>query len=222
MQDTAQAARAGLVQALKSLRAILARGPEEILPARVRLCDPLKDPGDGPDRESFLRFDEARRAIEAFGKIILGGNERGGCFNTTIAPAGILESLHLFILQDVGQLDRLPAPWVLPELDQWIERFGGKQPRASAAVFDGNNLTLTLNGKPLSLSSGEKYVLSKLVEMRAATITELRTQNPHPDRILKELREKYPPLKKFISLPGGPGKGGYSTTIEPSQADGHK
>ena len=55
-------ARTRLVEALKSLRAILARGPKEMLPVGIRLCHPLKDPGDGPDGESFRRFDGARQA----------------------------------------------------------------------------------------------------------------------------------------------------------------
>ena len=91
--------------------------------------------------------------------------------------------------------------------------------KSKAPVFDATTGKLTLNGKPLSLSSGEKFVLRRLVERRTATFAELQSEHPRPDRVLKRLREKYPALKRFISLPGGPGKGGYSTTIESGGAD---
>jgi hypothetical protein len=91
--------------------------------------------------------------------------------------------------------------------------------KPKGAIFDFTTGKLTLKGKPLSLSNGERFVLTKLVEMRTATITELQTQHPRPDRVLKRLLQKYSALEKYISLPGGPGKGGYSTTIQPSQTD---
>jgi hypothetical protein len=92
-------------------------------------------------------------------------------------------------------------------------------PAKPRAVFDAPTGKLVLDGKPLSLSAGEKYVLEKLVAMRTATLPDLQSQHPRPDKVLKGLVKKYPKLKNFISLPGGPGRGGYSTTIEPGKPE---
>ena len=120
-------------------------------------------------------------------------------------PPGLLEKLR-----DLEQA--LVKAWTAVSSAQ-------KLPKSKAAVFDAATGKLVLKGKSLSLVAGEKYVLTKLVAMRTATFTELQTQHPRPDRVLKGLLNKYSLLKKFITLPGGPGRGGYSTTIEPTQAD---
>ena len=75
-----------------------------------------------------------------------------------------------------------------------------------------------LKGKPIKLVGGEKYVLKILVEKRTASYTELQVGHSRPDQVLRRLLAKYPKLKRFIFRPRGGGKGGYSTTIEPSEA----
>jgi hypothetical protein len=86
-------------------------------------------------------------------------------------------------------------------------------------VFNAETGILTFNGKRLSLSRGEKYVLTILVEKTAAGFAELQNAHPRPDKVVEGLRTKFPMLKKFIFRPGGPGKGGYSTTIRPSETE---
>ena len=92
------------------MRAILARGPKEMLPVGIRLCHPLKDPGDGPDGESFRRFDGARQAGAAARQILLSGSQADGFLNLGLGPPHTLQALDRFLLDDVGLLDRLPAP----------------------------------------------------------------------------------------------------------------
>jgi hypothetical protein len=64
------------------------------------------------------------------------------------------------------------------------------------------------------LEHGEKYVVRKLVELRTATGSDLKSAHARPDRVLRSLVKKHPCLKEHITFPGGPGQGGYSTTIE--------
>lgn len=81
-------------------------------------------------------------------------------------------------------------------------------------VLDRTSGVLTVNGTPLArLEGADKYVLTLLVEKGAASFGDLKTAHDRPDKVLKALRTKYPALKKYIRLPGGPGRGGYSTTI---------
>lgn len=83
-------------------------------------------------------------------------------------------------------------------------------------TFDPAGGKLFLDGKALSLSRGEKDVLGLLVKEQTATLTTLREVCDRPERVLKRLLKKYPKLRRHISLPGGPARGGYSTTIKPA------
>ncbi len=87
------------------------------------------------------------------------------------------------------------------------------------AVFDPEAGTISIEGSNLLLEHGEKYVVKLLVEHRTASLDTLKSAHDRPDRILKRLREKYPVLEKYISLPGGPGRGGYSTSIVAKHSD---
>jgi hypothetical protein len=85
--------------------------------------------------------------------------------------------------------------------------------KASKATLSLSTHKLTVDGKALTLSRTEGHVLALLVSEQTASITKLREQSGEPHRVLKGLRKKYPALTKYISLPGGSGRGGYSTTI---------
>lgn len=131
---------------------------------------------------------------------------------------------EMFLRHIFYSVREVPAdPVSVLQLEHQMRRFGGKPPSPvkpkKGATFDPKSGTLTLNGKPLSLTAGEKYVLKILVEKRATSFTKLQAAHARPDRVLKALQEKYPGLKKFISRPGGPGRGGYSTTIELTDTD---
>ena len=105
----------------------------------------------------------------------------------------------------------------MPNLYAALERAREKLTRdapSKGAVFCRNSGVLTVNGKPLArLEGADKYVLTLLVERGAASFSDPKTAHDRPDKVLKALRTKYPALKNYISLPGGPGRGGYSTTI---------
>lgn len=73
----------------------------------------------------------------------------------------------------------------------------------------------------VQLEHTENLVLSKLVKQGAAKKSELEDVSPHAIRILKRIKRKeaYAALAPHIILPGGKGKGGYRTTIEPASPD---
>lgn len=70
----------------------------------------------------------------------------------------------------------------------------------------------------ISLTGAQADVLQALVELQGASLDELRTHSgaPNPAIALKQICKSHPLLSPFISLPGGKGKGGYSTTIRPA------
>jgi hypothetical protein len=85
--------------------------------------------------------------------------------------------------------------------------------KAKGAVLNRGRGTLTVKDRTISLEPVEKHVLQRLVELGTAKGSDLKGQAERPDKVLKSLITKYN-LGKYITLPGGPGKGGYSTTIE--------
>jgi hypothetical protein len=115
--------------------------------------------------------------------------------------------------------ERAQVEWEAEILANEIEReahaaTGRRDGRSKGAVFNRTSGVLTVNGTPLArLEHGEKDVLALLVEKGAASFGDLKKAHDRPDRVLKALRTKYPALKKHIILPGGPGRGGYTTTI---------
>ena len=95
---------------------------------------------------------------------------------------------------------------------EWVKKRSVKQ--GAVPVFNRTTGILTLrNGRTAKLDGGEKYLLTRLVELGSASGSELKDAHARPDKALRALIRKYH-LAKYISLPGGPGKGGYSTTIE--------
>jgi len=128
------------------------------------------------------------------------------------------EPYVLAVLERLRGITELPARETnLGLIERLVRELGGKVEAAAVevrgAVFSRAAGTLTLNGKPLSLTTGERHVLKRLLETGTATLTQLKPVHDHPDRVLKRLRKKHKSLAKHIFLPGGPGKGGYSTTI---------
>lgn len=129
MPKTPQSAR--LVEALKTLRVILAKGPEANFPRGICSMQRAleKDTAEGVEwieEELLSRAEEAKTAAGAVERIILGGSQDDGFLDFTIAPRRTLQDLQKFLLEQVGQVDRLPEPSILPLLDQWIERMGGQ------------------------------------------------------------------------------------------------
>ena len=85
---------------------------------------------------------------------------------------------------------------------------------SKGAVFDDEKGIVVVDGTPIALEASEKYVLRVLVQKGAAKFGELVSQAGRPDRTLKALLKKHKPLMRYITLPGGPGRGGYTTTIK--------
>ena len=109
MLDTAMA-RARLLEALRSLREILARGPDERFPFGIIYMT---------HGNRYPRAAEAWCAADA----VLGQ------LNEDIAPRVDLSEIQGFILNNVGQLDRLPAPPSMRQkLDEWTRDLGSKAP----------------------------------------------------------------------------------------------
>ena len=69
----------------------------------------------------------------------------------------------------------------------------------------------------IALTGRQADVLQALVELRAATLSDLQTRSGvgNPSIALSQICNRYPALARFIKLAGGKGKGGYSTTILP-------
>jgi hypothetical protein len=108
---------------------------------------------------------------------------------------------------------------LLRAIDQVDEHLGLKPPPSvktatNGPLFDAAGGKLFIK-KWHKLSQGEKDVLRLLVCQGAAAIKELREVHGSPHKVLKTLCKKYPALKKHITFPGGPCRGGYSTTIKP-------
>jgi len=134
------------------------------------------------------------------------------------AASAVIDTLteHLVPPESHGKAE---VEWEAGILADEIEReahvaTGRRDVRSKGAAFNRTSGVLTVNGKLLArLEGGEKHVLTLLVEKGAASGKDLKIAHDRPDKVLKALRTKYPALKKRISLPGGPGRGGYSTTI---------
>ena len=78
---------------------------------------------------------------------------------------------------------------------------------------------LCTSGKEsIRLEDAEAIVVQALVELRAATKDGLISHSGVEDAvaILRRIKTKHPMLARAIVFPGGRGKGGYSTTIEPA------
>lgn len=85
---------------------------------------------------------------------------------------------------------------------------------ALTPTFNRDTGVLSVPGRaPFAVTNGEKYLLDRLIELGAASGTELKQCHGRPDRALRRLIGKHD-LASFIYLPGGPGKGCYSTTIK--------
>ena len=228
MQNATQAARARLVAGLVDLQRALTSGCGQIpIPlnhmsdlSRATVPAGIKWPG--VDWPKFPEAIAVRSALQAVREALRNG--KPVLFDETIAPRAVLAEIQRFLLNDVGEdLESVPAPpSMLRKLDGLIEDLSGKAATAQPkAILDATAGKLVfLKGKPITLTNGEKYVLAILVKKRTASFAELQAASERPDRVLGRLLTKYPKLKRFISLPGGGGKGGYSTTIEPSEADG--
>jgi DNA-binding CsgD family transcriptional regulator len=134
MQDNSSAARARLVDALKTLRATLARGPEEMLPAPLGYL--AVEPAAGKTLGDLLpRADEAQRAMAAVHRAMSSESQADQFLNVSIAPRRTLQDLQRFLLEDVGQLDRLPAPRsILLRLDECIKDFRPKTAKRRRAT----------------------------------------------------------------------------------------
>jgi hypothetical protein len=89
----------------------------------------------------------------------------------------------------------------------------------SVPVYEGG-VVLSVDGPPIRLQNAEAEVLEALIDKRAATLTELRRLSGHEDvsGILSRIRDRHPALAPFITLPGGKGRGGYTTTIVRKQS----
>ena len=92
------------------------------------------------------------------------------------------------------------------------DRDGGEATDPPVALGDGRFL---VGDHPISLEGRQSYVLDALVDLRTASMSQLAKHSGVDDvaRQLKRICERFPQLAAHITLPGGRGKGGYSTTI---------
>jgi len=187
-------APARLVEALKSLRAILARLDPPV---------PVKPKGL-PGYQ--VGYDEPK-VRQALGEIFTAGGDWW-------IEHEHYHNVFLDIQDALRVLKELPVPpSILRRLDAFIADCGGRKQSLQAPVLNRTTGILTLpNGRAAKLDGGEKYLLVRLVELGSASGSELKDAHARPDKALRALIRKYH-LAKYISLPGGPGKGGYSTTI---------
>lgn len=106
---------------------------------------------------------------------------------------------------------------VAGELDKWLAALCVQQGELldEAPVFNPATGVLVIGDQSLALEAVEADVLGALVEHRAIPLQQLRNESrcDEPHKVLKKLISKYPSLRRFISLPGAKGRGGYRTTI---------
>lgn len=128
-------------------------------------------------------------------------------------PSGVLRVVHF--TSDIASGARA-FDWVAIKTELW---------RIAIEAVAGDGEVLFLGGgryqvgdKVTVLTGAQADVLQALVELQGASLDELRTHSgaPNPAIALKQICKSYPLLSPFITLPGGKGKGGYSTTIRPA------
>ncbi len=95
---------------------------------------------------------------------------------------------------------------------------GGKRPAAPPepreAVYLGQGRVRIGNGT-ISLAGQEHAVIEALVDLKAASKSDLETKSGYADavKVLRRIRDKYPVLKPYIIMAGKRNSGGYQTTI---------
>lgn len=89
-----------------------------------------------------------------------------------------------------------------------------KADKVSECVYLGGG-RLVADGTSITLESAESDVIETLVQDRTCDLPTLifKSHQPKAARLLKRIINKHGFLKPYIKLPGGRGKGGYSTTI---------
>jgi hypothetical protein len=82
-------------------------------------------------------------------------------------------------------------------------------------VFVGNGVVEIGGSQVIKLPDRQADVVQSLVELRACSLTELRRKSLCDDanKVLSAVVKQHPILASHIKLPGGNGRGGYSTTI---------
>jgi hypothetical protein len=199
---------------------ILAAEKKRILAALVS----LRWAASGRSAEHVKAANEAIQALRKPSPSILVGIVvttplASVCLPIALAKPRVLDSLAEFIVEDLPFLDELPAPEIVPCVEQLITELGGKVPKPCPAVFDATTGILTLRGRLISTNDSVTRVLKLLVDKRKATMKQLQIVNDRPDQVLKRFLEGQPKMRPFIKLPGKGNSGGYSTTIEPACAE---
>jgi len=87
--------------------------------------------------------------------------------------------------------------------------------KVDEVIYRGNGIFFAGN-QNIRLDRAEEIVIETLIEARALSKDELITRSGVDDavRILKRIKKKHPAIGKAIVLPGGKGRGGYSTSIK--------
>lgn len=107
----------------------------------------------------------------------------------------------------------LTTAWEQRKIREMLEVTKFLSPGCEVAILDGNHLII--DNRSIVLEEAEADVVTALVELKAADLPTLAKQagQRYPAKVLTRLVEKYDGLDEFITLPGGRGRGGYSTTI---------
>ena len=205
IEKTAVKAQPGLRGWDAALRTISPEFPLDSLSAISRwLSDQLEIIRDVGDTSDFLGRDYARQTLHNF----------------YVA----LDSLTILDCPDrPADSDREPLAFIdavraIEDRLRWLKTpdHGVNAARAADIPTLLDDGIVRVGANHLRLDQSEAAVLSDLVKMQSANLPDLKlaTGNDYPARVLKTLRKKYNGvLSPFIRLPGGKGRGGYSTTI---------
>jgi len=98
---------------------------------------------------------------------------------------------------------------------QYSLRKSGYSPKPDPPKFMDNGLITFPDGRSIRLDGAAADVLECLVDLRATSkiLIENKSGRPEAIKVLRLIRKNHSELAPHITLPGGKGRGGYSTTI---------
>lgn len=137
--------------------------------------------------------------------------------------AAAVKAAQFYVKQTGGgrSLELTPRPTLKLRDEREREWEQVRQDRAKAQEHNGEAILIgnriIIGDKQIVLELQECAVVEALVKLGAASLPQLKTQSgyKYPAKALKRLIDKHADiLRAVISLPGGRGRGGYSTSIK--------
>jgi hypothetical protein len=135
-------------------------------------------------------------------------------YGELVKQAGGELKAEMLVVKRTGLQPSAYAAKSIIERVPYLEKALQTTNQPTGAVLDTENGILVVDGSTIALEQSEKFLLNVLVAKGAAKLGDLETACTRPDKVLKALLKKHPALKGYVTLPGGPGRGGYSTTIK--------